>query len=85
QVCCLMFDVKPIKKNDPANPGKKIDDYWEAGKTALLSDAKAFIQSLFDFDKDNIPDKIVKNITPFMDDPAFTPAAIEKASKVCNL
>jgi hypothetical protein len=27
-----MFDVKPIKKNDPANPGKKIDDYWEAGK-----------------------------------------------------
>ena len=84
KVCCLMFEVKPIKKNDPSQPGKKIDDYWEAGQKGLLSDAKAFIQSLFDFDKDNIPDRIVKSIAPFMDDPAFTPAAIEKASKACT-
>jgi dynein heavy chain len=84
KVCCLMFEVKPIKKNDPANPGKKIEDYWEAGKTGLLGDAKAFIQSLFDFDKDNIPDRIIKSIAPFMEDPAFTPAAIEKASKACT-
>ena len=27
-----MFDVKPIKKNDPNNPGKKFDDFWEAGQ-----------------------------------------------------
>ena len=84
KVCCLMFEVKPIKKNDPANPGKKIDDYWEAGQKNLLSDAKAFIQSLFDFDKDNIPDRIVKAIAPFMDDPGFTPAAIERSSKACT-
>lgn len=84
KVCCLMFDVKPVKKNDPNTPGKKIDDYWEAGKNNLLTDAKAFLSSLFTFDKDNIPDRIIKTITPFMDDPNFTPAAIEKASKACT-
>ena len=84
QVCCLMFQVKPTKTNDPNNPGKKIDDYWDAGKKNLLADAKVFLSSLFNFDKDNIPDKVIKAITPFMDDPAFTPAAIEKASKACT-
>jgi dynein heavy chain, axonemal len=84
KVCCLMFEVKPVKINDPNNPGKKIDDYWEAGKKNLLTDAKAFVSSLFDFDKDNIPDRVIKNIAPFMDDPNFTPAAIEKASKACT-
>lgn len=84
KVCCLMFDVKPIKKNDPNQPGKKIDDYWEAGQKELLKDAKQFLQSLIVFDKDNIPDRIIKSIAPFMDDPAFTPAAIERSSKACT-
>ena len=84
KVCCLMFEVKPIKKNDPNTPGKKIDDFWEAGQKGLLTDAKVFINSLFTFDKDNIPDRIIKAIAPFMDDPAFTPAMIEKASKACT-
>lgn len=84
KVCCIMFDVKPIKKNDPNNPGKKIDDYWEAGGKSLLTDAKVFINNLMTFDKDNIPDRIIKAIAPFMDDPNFTPAAIERASKACT-
>ena len=84
KACCIMFDVKPIKKNDPNNPGKKIDDYWEAGKGSLLSDAKKFLDSLFTFDKDNIPDKVIKGMEPFMQDPNFTPQMIEKASKACT-
>ena len=84
KVCCLMFEIKPVKKNDPNIPGKKIDDYWEAGKTNLLGDAKVFINSLFTFDKENIPDRIIKAIAPYMEDPAFTPAMIEKASKACT-
>ena len=84
KVCCLMFEVKPIKKNDPNVPGKKIDDYWEAGQKGLLTDAKVFINSLFNFDKDNIPDRIIRNIAPYMDDPNFTPSAIERSSKACT-
>jgi dynein heavy chain, axonemal len=81
---CIMFQVKPIKKNDPNQPGKKIDDFWEAGKKELLTDAKIFIESLKDYDKDHIPDKVIKGIAPFMEDENFTPKAIEKASKACT-
>eukprot|EP01031_Cornospumella_fuschlensis_P032177 gene32177-38921_t len=84
KVVCLMFDVKPIKKNDPNKPGAKIDDYWEAGQKSLLTDAKAFLNSLFVFDKDNIPDRIIKAISPIIDDPSFTPQAIERSSKACT-
>ncbi|RYH30569.1 hypothetical protein EON65_04765 [archaeon] len=84
KVVCLMFDVKPIKKNDPNKPGAKFDDYWEAGQKSLLTDAKAFLNSLFVFDKDNIPDRIIKAISPIIDDPAFTPQAIERSSKACT-
>ena len=79
-----MFEVKPIKKNDPNTPGKKIDDYWDAGKGALLADAKVFIESLKTYDKDNIPDRVIKAIAPYMDIPEYTPQAIEKASKACT-
>lgn len=84
KVVCIMFDIKPVKKNDPNNPGKKFDDYWESGQKGLLSDAKVFLNNLMTFDKDNIPDKIIKAIAPFMDDPGFTPAAIERSSKACT-
>ena len=84
KVCCLMFEIKPIKKNDPNVVGKKIDDFWEAGKVNLLGDAKVFINSLFSFDKENIPDRIIRAIAPYMEDPAFTPHMIEKASKACT-
>ena len=84
KVCCFMFEVKPVKKNDPANPGKKIEDYWEAGKKELLADAKVFIESLVKYDKDNIPDAVIQKLSPYMEDEAFTPKAIEKASKACT-
>jgi dynein heavy chain len=84
RVCWLRCDVKPVKKNDPNKPGAKIDDYWEAGKTNLLTDAKTFIDGLKNFDKDNIPDRVIKSVAPFMDDPNFTPDAIKKASVACT-
>jgi hypothetical protein len=38
-----MFDVKPIKKNDPNNPGKKFDDFWEAGQKVRSSPCAFFL------------------------------------------
>ena len=58
-------------------PGQKIDDYWEPGK-GLLTDPGKFLESLFKFDKDNIPDSNIRTIQPYIDDEAFQPAAIQK-------
>lgn len=39
-----------------------MDDYWEPAKKQLLADAKGFMDSLVKFDKDNIPDRIIKKV-----------------------
>jgi len=44
----------------------KVDDYWEPAKKQLLADAKGFMDSLVKFDKDNIPDRIIKKVHIFV-------------------
>jgi dynein heavy chain len=84
KVTCMYFGVKPNKKNDPDNPGKKIEDWFGAGKDNLLTNAGTFMDSLKKYDKDNIPNSVIKKVEPFMTDEAFTPKMIEKASKACT-
>ena len=50
---CVMRDIKPDRINDPSGSGKKIEDYWGPSKR-LLGDMK-FLDSLKEYDKDNIP------------------------------
>jgi dynein heavy chain len=48
EAVCIMKGIKP-KKID-GDKGKKVDDYWEPGKT-LLSEPAKFLESLMNFDK----------------------------------
>ena len=50
---CVMKDIKPDKINDPAGSGKKIPDYWGPSQK-LLGDMN-FLNSLKEYDRDNIP------------------------------
>ena len=76
---CIMFQIKSVKAPDPDNPQKKIDDYWGPSQK-LLNDLgpDKFKQALIDFDKDNIPDKVIKKVGPYIENPDFTP-------KMCDL
>jgi dynein heavy chain, axonemal len=82
--CCIMFDIKPEKVNDPDNPGKKINDYFTPSKQKLLANSVKLIEDMKDYDKDNIPASIITAIEPLYNDPQFTPEIIEKASKACK-
>ena len=64
-------------------PGTKIDDYWEVGKSQLQDPGK-FLESLFQYDKDNIPMETIKKIEPYIQNPNFTPEAISKVKKTEN-
>lgn len=55
--------------------GKKIADYWDAS-TKILVDPTAFLDSLLNFDKENIPDSVIEKIEPFIQMEAFTPAQV---------
>merc|ERR1711968_177121 len=71
-------------KNDPDNPGKKINDFYDAAKKNLLADAKVLMDKLVHFDKDNIPERIIEKIAPYIASPDFTPDQIKKASTACT-
>ncbi|XP_070580015.1 dynein axonemal heavy chain 1-like isoform X2 [Ptychodera flava] len=82
EAVCIMKSVKP-KRVAGDKPGEKKDDYWEPGK-ALLQDPGKFLESLFKFDKDNIPDSSIVKIQPYIDSEDFQPSAIAKVSKACT-
>ena len=81
KVVCFYFNVKPeIDKVD----GKKVENYHKASKGGLINDPKKFITMLKDYDKDNIPDKTIKKVAPFMEGDEFLPEKIRFASVACE-
>jgi dynein heavy chain len=61
---CIMKGVKPTRAPDPAGNGKFIMDYWPSAKKSVLSDPK-LLKSLKEYDKDNIPPAIIKQVHVF--------------------
>uniref|UniRef100_A0A3Q3STI9 Dynein, axonemal, heavy chain 1 n=1 Tax=Mastacembelus armatus TaxID=205130 RepID=A0A3Q3STI9_9TELE len=82
EAVCIMKGIKP-KKVPGEKPGTKVDDYWEPGK-GLLQDPGKFLESLFKYDKDNIPDNVINLVQPYIDNEEFQPASIAKVSKACT-
>ena len=82
EAVCIMKGVKP-KKVAGDKPGVKVDDYWDVGK-ALLQDPQKFLNSLYDFDKENIPESVITTIKPYIDNEKFEPSAIAQVSKACT-
>ncbi|KAM9758655.1 dynein axonemal heavy chain 1 [Menidia menidia] len=76
EALCIMKGIKPDKL-----PGD-IDDYLQPAKN-LLQDPSKFLESLTDFDKDNIPGHVISLVQPYIDNEEFQPDAIAKVSEVC--
>merc|ERR1719424_2412453 len=51
---------------------------WDSAKK-VLGDTQ-FLNRLINYDKDNIPPKVIKQIIKYYDDPQFTPEAVERQS-----
>merc|ERR1740129_231702 len=84
EVLCIIFNLKPVTKDDPDAPGEVIYDYWETSRKELLSDPKTLLEKLFNFDRDNISDGIISSIAPYMHRQDFDAAAIRKISICCE-
>ncbi|XP_073507678.1 dynein axonemal heavy chain 3-like [Phyllobates terribilis] len=78
---CILKGIKPEKRTDQS--GKIIDDFWPSSKK-MLGDMK-FLDSLKEFDKDNIPSKVIAQIRrDFISNPEFQPAVIKNVSSACE-
>ncbi|XP_041110137.1 dynein heavy chain 3, axonemal-like isoform X2 [Polyodon spathula] len=78
---CILKGIKPEKKVDPN--GRSSDDYWPSAKK-MLGDMK-FLESLKEFDKDNIPHKVIAQIRrDLISNPEFQPSVIKNVSSACE-
>ncbi|XP_012147752.1 dynein heavy chain 3, axonemal isoform X3 [Megachile rotundata] len=82
EAVCVLKGVKPERVQDPAT-GLMTEDYWPAS-IKILGDMR-FLDSLKNFDKDNIPPAYMKRIREkFINDRSFQPEAIKKVSTACE-
>ncbi|XP_060137433.1 dynein axonemal heavy chain 7 isoform X1 [Zootoca vivipara] len=79
ETICILKGIKADKIPDPTGTGKKIEDFWGPAKK-LLGDMR-FLQSLHEYDKDNIPPAYMSIIRKqYITNPEFVPEKIRNAS-----
>ncbi|XP_050716714.1 dynein axonemal heavy chain 3-like isoform X3 [Eriocheir sinensis] len=83
EAVCVMLDLKPERKPDASGSGKMVEDFWTPSQK-LLGDMK-FLQNLLQYDKENIPTKIISHVrTKFYSHPDFDPKKIRMVSMACE-
>lgn len=81
EAVCVLKGIKPERITDPS--GKKIDDYWKSAQK-MIGEMK-FLESLLNYDKDNIPPQYIKTIRDkFIPNPEFVPEKVKVASSACE-
>nr|DBA34563.1 TPA: hypothetical protein GDO54_002113 [Pyxicephalus adspersus] len=79
EAICILKGVKPDKIPDPSGSGRKIEDFWGPAKR-VLGDMK-FLQSLHEYDKDNIPPAYMRIIRKqYITNSEFVPDKVRNAS-----
>ncbi|XP_028047400.2 dynein heavy chain 7, axonemal [Monomorium pharaonis] len=80
EAICILKDVKPERVQGPEGP---MDDYWKPS-LRILGDIR-FLESLLNYDKDNIPERIMAKIrTTILTNPNFDPERIRQVSTACE-
>lgn len=75
EAICILKGVKPTLEN---NGGIKTLNYWDNAKK-MLGDFK-FLQTLLEYDKDNIPQATIDKLEPYISNPEFQPVKIKRYS-----
>ncbi|KFQ84601.1 Dynein heavy chain 7, axonemal, partial [Phoenicopterus ruber ruber] len=79
EAICILKGIKADRIPDPTGSGKKIEDFWGPAKR-LLGDIR-FLQSLHEYDKDNIPPAYMAIIRKqYLTNPEFVPDKVRNAS-----
>ena len=83
EAVCVMKDIKPEKSPDPTGSGRIVLDYWKPSQK-MLGDGQ-FLNSLKSFDKDNIPQAVIKKIrATYIPNQEFKPEKVRLASSAAE-
>jgi dynein heavy chain len=84
EAVCILFELKPQKRPDPYNPGRNANDYYSVAKRDLLCDPTGFMRRLFEYDKDNIPERVIQRLQPYLENEDFVPDKVRFVSTACH-
>ena len=79
EAVCILFDIAPDRKLDP-NTQKVTYEYW--GQTQKMLANERFLKNLIEYDKNSIPEKMIKGVGKYTADPKFTKEHLTKVSTV---
>ncbi|KAL7706715.1 dynein heavy chain cytosolic putative [Lotmaria passim] len=82
QGICILFQIKPQMRAASPMEEKK-PDYWATAKEQLLNNPNALLQRLIQYDKENIPEKLIQAVMPLVTSEDFTAKKIAGASQAC--
>lgn len=85
EVLAIMFEIRPTRQVDHDNPGRMRNDYWTAAVQGLLRDPTQMFAKMTQYDKDDIPDKVIRKMTPYMAMEDFQPDHLRRYSHVCEI
>ncbi|XP_076179047.1 dynein axonemal heavy chain 7 isoform X1 [Ptiloglossa arizonensis] len=81
EAICVLKQIKPERVLQP--DGTYLEDYWRSA-LRMLSDVK-FLDSLLNYDKDNIPDHVIERIRKhYLTNPDFDPEKVKRVSTACE-
>ena len=82
EAACIM--LKPIMKfkiiKKPDNAGRLQKSYWDTAKKYVLNNPKKLLEILQDYDRDNIPNKLIIQIEPYLKREEFQVEVVEYSS-----
>ena len=86
EAVCILKGVKPQWITNPINPKEKTPIYWDNARKVLLSDPKAFLSDLINFNPETIPEQIMQTIRDkyISKKKEFNPQRVEKASSAAK-
>jgi len=82
KICCLFLlpnDKPPKQKGDKAETDP--EGYWAMSLSKFLSAPKDFLNMLKNYDRDNIPDALIKKVVPLVEMEVMSEARIKGASQ----
>lgn len=82
KICCMFLlpnDKPPKQKGDAAESDP--EGYWALSLQKFLSSPKDFLKSLVNYDRDNIPDALIKKVVPLVEQDVMSEERIKNASK----
>lgn len=88
EAACIMLrsklKFKVITKADPDNLGKSIPHYWDTAQKYLLKAPRVLLETLKKYDRDNIPERVIQRIEPYVKREDFQVKKIADVSTACR-